>query len=278
MLACFRLAGYHPWFVHTVTGKGTEEAHDHYRKLFSSSTSREEEVEELARQLPTPLKLDELLSSLQQNLEAHPDALLGEVGLDRVFRLPRDPRGYTREPDKDDKGESTPPNGGISLGRRERPLTSLSTPIEHQVYIARAQIELAIRLKRSVSFHCVRAGGAVISLFDDIQKAYPRKGMHLSRRQQKLLAKEARQVGAQAPEGDESEGDSSVRPCFDDISAFAPFFRLPEEDEMRFDTQCCFPASLPKDIDLHSCTLSPQLISQLQVSFQFFVRVRRRSE
>jgi len=59
--------------------------------------------------------------------------MLGEVGLDRIFRVPVD---YFASP---------------------RVLTPFTIPIDHQVKILEAQIELAIELGRNVSIHSVKS-------------------------------------------------------------------------------------------------------------------------
>ena len=67
---------------------------DHYRSLFlgpNTETSNSSEdidkksliLDEMLPHLPDPVRLDDLLRSLRQRFEDYPDAMLGEVGLDR---------------------------------------------------------------------------------------------------------------------------------------------------------------------------------------------------
>jgi Tat protein secretion system quality control protein TatD with DNase activity len=70
--------------------------------------------------------------------------MLGEVGLDRSMRVPF--------PSTSDGGS--------------RSLSPFKVPIEHQIHILEAQIRLAVKLKRHISFHSVNAQQITGSLFD----------------------------------------------------------------------------------------------------------------
>lgn len=240
--------GYHPWFVHTISINSNMTAEEHYKSVFGKKAESEELQELLHDGLPEPIPLQSILQELRKNLEAHPDSLLGEIGIDRVFRLPRDPKGWTREPDEEEEKES---NESPSLGRRKRPLTSLTPSIDHQLEVAKSQIALAIELKRSISFHSVRAGGALTDLLEDLRKSFPDENDGLSKRERKRKEKEQRHIGNENIYLEEEE-DSRLR--FSDIN-----------------------------LDLHSCTLSPQMISQIQkkypniyVSFSLAINARQK--
>lgn len=113
--------------------------------------------------------------------------MLGEVGLDKSFRLPE--RAYTREPEgpagedqQDPTGQTEADDAQAAVYQvappaipvtRKRRLTSLQTPIEHQVAILSAQVGLAIELGRNVSMHSVRAQGATLDFFEEMTKRYP---------------------------------------------------------------------------------------------------------
>lgn len=231
--------GYHPWFVHLISSSLYDDPKDHYRILFKGEKNQVE-LEELLPGLPDPIPLSMILATLRVNLERHPRAILGEVGLDRVFRLPSDPRGWIREPDQVANNHT--------LARRNRPLTNLSTPVEHQMHIIKEQIAVAIDLGRSVSLHSVRAGGATVTLLNDLKKEYPTLEEGLNKNQRNQLKKDlyrqaSSRVDVKAP-----------RRCFRDIN-----------------------------VDLHSCTLSAPMISQLQqkhpnvyVSFSIAINARQK--
>ena len=100
--------------------------------------SPQEHLEALDRVLesvPEPTTLSSLLNELRENFTAFPNALLGEVGLDRAFRVP-----FVPYPD---------PAGGK--------LSPFRVPSSHQLTILEAQVDLAIELHRSVSMHSVKS-------------------------------------------------------------------------------------------------------------------------
>ena len=74
--------------------------------------------------------------------------MVGEVGLDRAFRVPLD---YHATP---------------------RVLTSFSIPLEHQLTVLEAQLELAVELGRNVSIHSVKAQQATIDLLMKMKKKH----------------------------------------------------------------------------------------------------------
>lgn len=70
---------------------------------------------------------------------------LGEVGLDRAFRVPWPPTIYPK---------------------RRSPL---ATPLHHQLQVVEAQIDIAIRLRRNISFHSVRASQDTVDLLNRLK-------------------------------------------------------------------------------------------------------------
>jgi len=173
-------AGYHPWFSHLVsitqlgsnpfdlgaTGPDSSlNKEGHYRRLFLSTSARtshsgdreassnsddalEIEFRTLLPSLPEPRPLSEVLTEVRENLTAFPNAMLGEVGLDRAFRVPVD---YHAVP---------------------RILTSFSIPPEHQLTVLEAQLDLAVELKRNVSMHSVKAQQATLDLLARMKKKH----------------------------------------------------------------------------------------------------------
>lgn len=128
--------GFHPWFVHTLSlVHPAPPAHEHYMALLGPHAA------ELLPALPAPQSLDDAMAQLEAYLVAHPNALVGEVGLDRSFRIPI---------------PHTSP----------RRLSRCQTPLAHQLAVLRAQVSLACRYRRSVSMHSVRAAGATTTFLD----------------------------------------------------------------------------------------------------------------
>ncbi|PCH34204.1 Metallo-dependent hydrolase [Wolfiporia cocos MD-104 SS10] len=161
VVPCF---GYHPWFVHWIALDRAPSHEAHYRALFlpgtegSGSKASEKNEAAFARllpYLPEPVSLEDVLKGLRADLEACPGAMLGEVGLDRVCRIPysrpAEPPYASHEHDGDGSG------GG-------RALSPFTTPLAHQVAVLQAQLALAVELRRNVSMHSVRAQQATIEV------------------------------------------------------------------------------------------------------------------
>ncbi|KIM32290.1 hypothetical protein M408DRAFT_63027 [Serendipita vermifera MAFF 305830] len=137
---------FHPWWYHEISlFNPPPPKEDHYRSLFlpkDAAPKKQEEFEALLPVLPEPRSLDEVLELVRSKLLAHPTAMLGEVGLDRSFRI-----GYQPYP-------SPPP----------RKLSPFITPIQHQLAILEAQFALAVELKRNISMHSVASQQITLDL------------------------------------------------------------------------------------------------------------------
>ncbi|WFD19922.1 Cut9-interacting protein scn1 [Malassezia caprae] len=135
--------GFHPWCVHTLSLEHPPPpAHEHYEALLGPDAA------ELVPHLPPPVSLTDALAQLEAYLVAHPHALVGEVGLDRSFRIPMP--------------HTTP-----------RRLSRCQTPLAHQLAVLRAQLALASRYGRSVSMHSVRAAGPTLDMLADMAAHVP---------------------------------------------------------------------------------------------------------
>jgi len=146
------LLGYHPWFTHWIALLPVSSKEVHYRQLFQISTKDESDAfEKLLPTLPDPITLDAVLLDLRHNLESFPLAMLGEVGLDRSFRVPLD---YFASP---------------------RELTPFTIPMEHQLAILEAQLTVAVEFGRNVSFHSVKSPTDTMQLFKRMSKTYAEK-------------------------------------------------------------------------------------------------------
>lgn len=76
--------------------------------------------------------------------------MLGEVGLDRICRIP-----YSHP-------APTPYAAHDPSGKRE--LSPFSIPLDHQLAVLEAQLDLAVELGRNVSLHSVKAQEATVKL------------------------------------------------------------------------------------------------------------------
>ncbi|KAJ4478002.1 hypothetical protein C8R41DRAFT_897140 [Lentinula lateritia] len=146
VIPCF---GYHPWFSHLVCLRGDVSKEDHYRDLFCTSSAEDledlEAFNTLLTSLPLPIPLDNLLVDLRRNLEEFPHAMLGEVGLDRAFRIPYDYNASARK------------------------LSPFTVPIQHQITILQAQMDLAVELGRNISLHSVKAHQPTMELLANME-------------------------------------------------------------------------------------------------------------
>jgi Tat protein secretion system quality control protein TatD with DNase activity len=76
--------GIHPWFCHALSfEKEAPTKEDHYKALY------EELPDGLLEKLPNPVLWSDFCSKLEGFLGRQPSAMIGEVGLDKSFRLPR---------------------------------------------------------------------------------------------------------------------------------------------------------------------------------------------
>lgn len=136
------MLGYHPWFTHWIALASYESKESHYRHIFKDADEHPEAFQKLLVHLPEPVILRTILDDVRQNLMALPSAMLGEVGIDKAFRVPFD---YFTSP------------GG---------LTPFTVPFEHQLAILEAQLDLAAELGRNVSMHSVKSQMATVELLD----------------------------------------------------------------------------------------------------------------
>ncbi|KAF5641848.1 Cut9-interacting scn1 [Fusarium tjaetaba] len=170
------IAGYgrHPWFSHElfddsletptyVPSEDVEAAKaQHYRAVLSPAPT------DLAfwRDLPVPIALSTFIAETRARLIEDPYAMVGEIGLDKPFRLPiqwTDPRP---EPDPD----RTPG------GRQRRPLSQHRINIVHQKTVFMAHLRLAGEFGRPVSVHGVQVHGILYNALTESWKGHELKG------------------------------------------------------------------------------------------------------
>lgn len=173
--------GWHPWFSHQMyDDRGTGAPMDraaHYKTVLTPSPDDEEFLDSI----PEPLSLSEFLKQTEKRLVKFPYALVGEIGLDRSFRLPRAgfiPAGDMTEKTGGSKEDYTP-------GSREgRPLTPYRVSLDHQKVILKAQLELAGTYQRPVSVHSVQTHGAVFDVLQELWKGHERPSKRERKRKQ----------------------------------------------------------------------------------------------
>ncbi|KAH9871179.1 hypothetical protein J1614_006755 [Plenodomus biglobosus] len=199
ILPCF---GWHPWFSHQMyisddsapdnnnetnspkplTG---EAKITHYQSVLQPSRptpSAEDRATFLA--LPDPTPFSHFLAQTRKALHRHPYAQIGEIGLDRSFRIP--------EPWSTNPSEWATRDQSLTLGGREsRRLTPFRCSLQHQRKIFTLQLQLAGELGRAVSVHGVQAHGMLLESMQEVWKGCEREV--LSKRERKMKQQEQHQ-------------------------------------------------------------------------------------
>ena len=174
IVPCF---GWHPWFSHQIYDDLTEMVNDvpdpieHYRSVISPSSNDDDEF---LQSLPRPRSLRSLIDQTRTNLLRYPLALVGEIGLDRAFRIPgleMTTNGYEKDPDL------TPG------GREGRRLSPYRVNMDHQRKVLTAQLNLAGEMRRAVSVHGVAAHGIVFETLEQTWRGHEKPV--LSKRERK---------------------------------------------------------------------------------------------
>lgn len=177
VISCF---GWHPWFSYQMYDdtdgddfKGDEEKKiKHYRSALTPSPDDMEYI----KSLPEPQSLKEYLQQTKEWLEKFPLSLIGEIGIDKSFRIPEQ---WTPETETMRDRSATPG------GREGRRLTPYRVSMEHQKKVLVSQLKLAAELGRPVSVHGVGAHGFLFDTLESTWKGHEKK--ITSKRKEKLI-------------------------------------------------------------------------------------------
>ncbi|KAJ7070789.1 TatD DNase family Scn1 [Mycena amicta] len=146
-------AGYHPWFTHLISLHSGVSKRDHYFQLFHPTDDSSSAFEDLLSRLPEPTPLNQVLEDLRTSFASLSTStpVLGEVGLDGSFRVAYD---YDASP---------------------RRLSPFTIPLNHQLTILEAQLDLAVELGASVSLHSVKCPQATADLISKLRRKHQAK-------------------------------------------------------------------------------------------------------
>jgi len=154
--------GLHPWWSHHISFQdegNPPSKQEHYADLFPSYFTQNDQPEEAAAlydTFPEPTLMSTFVETvLKPLLLQHTSAMLGEVGLDRSFRIP-----FPKTEAKSDRSDH----------QHTKKFTDLKVPMEHQLKLLHAQLDIGFELNRNVSFHDVQAHGAVMDLLAYLAK------------------------------------------------------------------------------------------------------------
>lgn len=206
VIPCF---GWHPWFSHQLyddslsddDGRVTydpcsadveAQKRRHYNAVLAPSPESKGD-DGFIKDLPDPRPLSAFIAQTRRYLEAHPYALVGEIGLDKAFRLP------SHSPALDD---------GMTPGRRNgQTLSPYRVHMDHQTRILKAQLNLAGEMGRPVSVHGVQAAGGLYETLKSTWKGHEKKVV--SNREKKKIAQGVNENFSDSE--DEGDGDRRKR-------------------------------------------------------------------
>ncbi|KAK1829184.1 Cut9-interacting protein scn1 [Podospora conica] len=250
--------GWHPWFSHEFyddsvkdttfdpSGDADEQKTKHYTAVLSPAPDPD-----FVASLPVPRSLSSFIDETRARLLSNPLTLVGEIGIDRAFRLPQ---GWHQSKDVERTEGLTPG------GRDGRLLSPHHVKLPHQVEVLKAQLRLAGELGRAVSVHGVQAHGVVFETLASLWKGHEKEVM--SRRQQRRVAEGAEDFSSSEDDDyDEDDEEAREKP------------RKPAAKPYQ-------PKPFPPRICLHSFSGPPQMLQQYlnpaipaQIFFSFSVVV-----
>ncbi|KAM0724181.1 hypothetical protein Q7P37_000063 [Cladosporium fusiforme] len=177
--------GWHPWFSHQMfdekeydgaTTLSTDQKMSHYQSVL---TPRSDDKDFLLS-LPDPMPFGEFIAQMRGYLREFPVALVGEVGLDKSFRIPEDWLPQNLE----ERNQALTPGG-----REGRRLSPYRVSMEHQRKVLLAQLRLAGEMQRAVSVHGVQAHGVVHNTLAETWKGHERKPLSKKERKKEDAVK-----------------------------------------------------------------------------------------
>ncbi len=178
------LSGYHPWFSHLLSladPSALPSRGDHYASVFlpPSHSNRyaqaKTELEAMLPDLPDPTSLAPLLDGIRYNVRQAKArgqlVMLGEVGLDKSFRVPYPRR---RHRSQSLKAAPTMSDAEVDVAARvqedagnnttnppDKVLSPFRPSVKHQLQLLELQMDIAVEEGVNVSLHSVQCQGGL---------------------------------------------------------------------------------------------------------------------
>jgi Tat protein secretion system quality control protein TatD with DNase activity len=213
--------GWHPWFSHllyndsadTPTYRPTSGSEPDLaaKQAHYSAVLQPEPSSDFVASLPNPVAVSSFINATESRLSAYQYALVGEIGVDKAFRLPE-----PWNPSHTDRDSTLTPGG-----REGRHLSPHRVRIEHQRDILAAQLRLAAKTRRAVSVHGVQAHGVLHDTLAATWKGHEREVM--TRRKRRLVATGAEDFSDD--DDDDREKPYPPRICLHSFSASVEVLR-----------------------------------------------------
>ncbi|USP75554.1 hypothetical protein yc1106_02828 [Curvularia clavata] len=218
IVPCF---GWHPWFSYqmyltqdidpesNLQEQGPLTGDDkiaHYKTVLQPSREDPSEQDiQIYLSLPDPTPFSAFLSATRKYLHQYPYALVGEIGLDRSFRIPE---SWTGNQDLWAKRDNTLTPGG----REGRRLTPFRSSPAHQKKIFKLQLQLAAEARRAVSVHGVQAHGLVLEVLSDLWKGHEKQVLSKRERKKRGQDHPAAEAVIEADADSTPDSDSEAKP------------------------------------------------------------------
>ncbi|KAE9572984.1 hypothetical protein CGMCC3_g10806 [Colletotrichum fructicola] len=221
--------GWHPWFSYQLFDDTVPVAERTYhegqpdakKRHYQAVLAPAPEDPSFIDALPAPRSLSVFLAETRARLQNHPLALVGEVGLDKAFRLPEG----TTNVDQSSRDQTLTPGG-----REGRRLAPQRVKMPHQIAVLKAQLALAGELGRPVSVHGVQAHGVLHDALASLWKGHEKEV--ITRRQKKMVAEGAEDPYSEDELDEDDYGRKLVPPkpfppriCLHSYSGSAEMFK-----------------------------------------------------
>lgn len=148
-----RSFGVHPWYCHLFSiGRESVSKREHYESVLECK-ERQEQLAIIER-LPDPIPLEKYI---QEEYDDELVGVIGEIGLDKLFRLPE--------------------NGYFVHAKEPFRLTRVRVKLAHQIAVFERFCQLAAQFDKPVSVHDVKCHGKLFEICTEI--LLPHEGVNV---------------------------------------------------------------------------------------------------